>query len=64
MNNEKPEFLTIRQTGKRGPLKESTVRRMQKQGLIPGVQVGRVYYVNYGQYLEKIDKMSMNCAAV
>jgi len=46
------EFLTIRKAAEKGPFGESALRRMQKQGLVPGLYIGRTYYVNYDRYVD------------
>ena len=45
--NDQPELLTARQIGKRGLLKERTIRRLIAEKRIPVIRSGRTQYVNY-----------------
>ena len=42
-----PRMLTIRETAKTGILPETALRRLVKQGKIPGVYSGNKFIVNY-----------------
>ncbi len=42
-----PRMLTIRETAKTGILPETALRRLVKQGKIPGVYSGSKFIVNY-----------------
>ena len=58
-------FLTIRQTAKEGPVPESLLRQMEKQGRLPGVRSGNRFLVNYPLLLEQLEVESrQNCKAV
>ncbi len=43
----KPQMLTIKQTAETGILTETALRRLAKQGKLPGVYIGRKFLVNY-----------------
>lgn len=58
MESEKM-FLTIRETARRGPLTEYTLRTMLKQGKLPGIYSGTRFLVNYKRFIEIIDKASL-----
>ena len=52
-----PKFLTIRQAAARPdcPVSEGTLRRMVKNGEVPGFYSGSRFYINFSQFLEWID---------
>ena len=52
------ELLTIRETAKRGPLTETTIRRRVKENSIPYIRTGNRAYINYPALLELIDRES------
>ena len=47
-----PLLLSINKTAKTGILSETALRRLVKQGKIPGIYVGRKFLVNYDQLCE------------
>lgn len=51
-HSESPLMLSINQAAKRGPLSETALRRLVKQGKIPGIYVGRKFLVNYDKLCE------------
>ena len=51
-------FLSIRETAKLGPLPEYLLRKMEKQGQLPGVRSGTKFLVNYRLFLENLEKAS------
>ena len=51
-----PQMLTIRQAAAIGPLSEYALRLLQKQGCLPGVQIGKKYLVNYDRLIEQLSK--------
>ena len=54
------KFMTIRQTAADPacPLREGTLRRMQKQGELPGFFTGTRFYVNFDLLLEMLAERS------
>lgn len=50
-----PEFKTIRETAKTGILPEACLRRMAKQGTLPGLYSGVKFLVNYSALVEKLN---------
>lgn len=51
-------YPTIRQAARRGPLSESCLRLMQRQGKLPGFFVGTHFRVNYGELLNQLQAES------
>jgi len=47
-----PLMLPIKKTAEKGPLSETALRRLVKQGKIPGIYIGRKFLVNYPKMLE------------
>ena len=58
------KYPTIRQTTKRGPLSEHSLRLMQKAGKLPGFYVGNHYRVNYDALIEQLQAESKQQGAV
>ena len=56
--SEDENFPTIRQAAKRGPLSESRLRLLLKQGKLPGFYVGTHYRVNYRALISILDEES------
>lgn len=52
---EDANYPTIRQTARRGPLSEHSLRLLQKQGKLPGFFVGNHFRVNYGALLKILE---------
>jgi len=50
-----PQFLTIRETAKRGPLTEYTLRLLEKQGKLPCIYAGKKCLINYDRYIELLN---------
>ena len=48
-----PQFMTIREVAKTGFMREGTLRRLQKQGEIPGIYAETRFYVNFPQLVKK-----------
>lgn len=63
MTVKSPRFLTIRQAAKEGPIPESLLRQMEKQGRLPGVRSGNRFLVNYGMLIEMLDAESRKAVA-
>ena len=53
-----PKFKTIRQTAATGILPEHRLRLMQKQGSLPGIQVGDRFLVNVDLLVELLNAAS------
>lgn len=49
-----PEFKTIRETARTGILPEACLRRMAKQGSLPGIYSGVKFLVNYTALVEQL----------
>lgn len=62
MRND-PNYPTIRQAARRGPLSEHSLRLMQKQGKLPGFYIGNHYRVNYAALLNQLQSESMKVGA-
>lgn len=56
--DETKKFLTIRQTARAGYWSESGLRRMQKEGKLPGVKSGGRFMVNIPMLVEMLDSES------
>ena len=56
--NTIPEFKTIRETARTGILPEACLRRMVKQGTLPGFYSGVKFLVNYTALVEKLSKQT------
>lgn len=56
---EDPNYPTIRQAARRGPLSEYYLRLMLAQGKLPGFRVGSHYRVNYPQLMAMLDAQSV-----
>ena len=50
-----PEFKTIRETAKTGILPEACLRRMAKQGILPGIYSGVKFLVNYTALVKQLN---------
>ena len=50
-------FLTINQTADYLGMKRSLVRRLQKEGKVPGFYIGTRYYVNVPLFAEKFQQI-------
>lgn len=66
MTNER-KFMTIREESRAGYWPESGLRRMQKEGKLPGVYSGGRFMVNIPLLVEMLDSESqrnggMSCA--
>ena len=57
MNENRPNFKTIRETAKTGILSEYTLRLMCAQGTLPGFYVGNRYMVNINALVEQLNAM-------
>lgn len=57
MENER-KFLTIRETSRAGYWPESGLRRLQKEGKLPGVYSGGRFMVNVPLLVEMLDAES------
>lgn len=57
MNENRPNFKTIRETAKTGILSEYTLRLMCAQGTLPGFYVGNRYMVNVDALVEQLNAM-------
>lgn len=53
---EKARFLTIRQAAAEGPLSEYHLRRLCKQGRLPGLYSGPRFLIDYDRLLEQLHK--------
>lgn len=51
-----PKMLTIRETARTGILPEFMIRKLVKQGKIPGVQVGTKFLVNYDRLCDWLNR--------
>ena len=51
-------FKTIRQVAATGLLPENTLRMMQKEGVLPGFQRGKWFFVNVEMLEEVLREMS------
>ena len=51
-------YLTIRQTAKRGIITEYQLRKMFRAGELPGFYSGKTYKVNVPMLIDKLDAMS------
>ncbi len=49
------QYLTIRQTAKKGPYSEPQLRKMLRIGELPGFYSGTRFYVNYELLMEQLD---------
>lgn len=49
-------YLTIKQTARRGPYPEHRLRKMLRIGELPGFYSGTRYYVNYDLLMEQLDR--------
>ncbi len=58
MENNVPQFKTIRQTAATGILKEFTLRRLVEEGNCPGFYVGNRFMVNVPALVEHLSKIS------
>lgn len=56
--HEQPVFKTIRQTAALGILPENTLRRMEKQGKLPGFHHGNRFLVNVTALSKYLDAIS------
>ncbi len=52
------KFLSIRECAAAGPLSEFVLRKMEKQGKLPGFFSGTKFLVNYRLFLENLEKAS------
>lgn len=55
-----PEFMSIRETARTGILPEACLRRMAKQGTLPGIYSGVKFLVNYNKLVEQLSANSEN----
>jgi hypothetical protein len=55
--SEVPKFLTIRQTAQTKILPEACIRRMVKQGRIPGIYSGRTFLVNFDRLVDQLNSL-------
>ena len=60
---EDPNYPTIRQAARRGPLSEHYLRFMLAQHRLPGFYVGNHFRVNYGQLLALLEAQSAETSA-
>lgn len=60
MLDEQKRFLTIRQVAKTGILTEYHLRKLHKDGRIPGIYSGTRFLVNYPLLIEALNKISMS----
>lgn len=58
MVNEEKKFMTIRETSRAGYWPESGLRRLQKEGKLPGVFSGGRFMVNVPLLVEMLDAES------
>lgn len=56
--DEIPRFMTIRETAATGILSETHLRRMEKQGTLPGIYTGRTFRVNFNMLVMQLDEES------
>ena len=52
------QYITIRQLAKANRISEGLLRRLQKQGRLPGVYSGTRFYVNCNQLFEMLERDS------
>jgi hypothetical protein len=52
-DNTTKQFMTIREVANTGFMREGTLRRLQKQGEIPGIYAETRFYVNFPQLVKK-----------
>ena len=57
MNENRPNFKTIRETAREGILSEYSLRLMCSRGKLPGFYVGRRYMVNVDALIEQLSSM-------
>lgn len=57
MNDNRPNFKTIRETAREGILSEHSLRLMCAQGKLPGFYVGRRYMVNVDALVAQLSSM-------
>ena len=57
MNENRPNFKTIRETAREGILSEYSLRLLCAQGKLPGFFVGRRYMVNVDALIEQLSSM-------
>lgn len=51
-----PKMLTIREAAREGPLTEYALRLLQKQGKLPGVQIGTKFLLNYDKLITQLNE--------
>lgn len=56
------QYLTIRQTAKRGPVSEHHLRLMHAQGRLPGIQTGNRWLVNVDLLDKQLEAESLRAA--
>lgn len=57
-----PQFLTIRETARRGPLTEYTLRLLEKQGKLPCIYAGKKCLINYDRFIEQLNSLGSGLA--
>jgi len=57
-DSQRPRFMSIRETSRTGLLPEALLRRMVKQGKVPGVYSGKRFLVNYDRLCDCLNDMS------
>lgn len=50
-----PRMLTIREAAREGPLSEYALRMLQKQGQLPGIQIGTKFLVNWDRLMLQLN---------
>lgn len=50
------QYLTIKQTARKGPYSEYRLRKMLRAGELPGFYSGTRFYVNYELLMEQLDR--------
>lgn len=51
-----PEMISIREAAQRGPLTMYARRTLQKSGMLPGIQIGGKFLVNYTNLLNLLNE--------
>lgn len=49
--------MTIKEVAKTGILPEHAIREMNKKGELPAVNVGNRVYINFGLFVEQLNKI-------
>ena len=53
-----PDYPTIREFAREGPLGENSLRKLQRKGELPGVYVGNHFKIDKKAFLSQLDAAS------